>query len=256
MSLRSLAPGRTLSDRAADDLREAIRAGLFGPEGRLPSEPALAAQLSVSRATLRHAISILEEEGLVTRRQGTGTFVVEPVRRLRNNLNANFGVTDLVEAADWRPGMRGLVVTEQVADRATIQRLSLPPRSKVVLVQRVRTADERPVASTLDRLPSALLREHGLDVPLFEAALAQEQSLYRLLEHHGVTVHHGIATIRPAVATEDQARQLELPSRALLLLLDQVDYTADGEAVLLSEEYHVADILAVQVYRKGPGSRA
>ena len=255
-SLRSLPSSRTLPDRAADDLREAIRGGLFGPQGRLPSEPTLATQLAVSRATLRHAISILEEEGLVTRRQGSGTFVVEPVNRLRNNLNANFGVTDLVEAAGWQPGTRNLAVREHVADRAMTQGLGLPPRSKVVSVERVRTADERAVAYTLDHLSSAMLREHNLDVDLFESGLSSEQSVYRLLELHGVTVHHGIATVRPAVATETQRQLLGLPSGALLLLLDQVDYTADGEAVLLSEEYHVADLLAVQVYRKGPGSRA
>ncbi len=253
--MRSLPPTRSLAARAAEDLRTAIRDGLLGVEGRLPSEPTLAAELRVSRATLRHAISILEEEGLVSRRQGTGTFVVEQVRQLRNNLNANFGVTDLIEAAGWEPGTRSFSISETVADRVTAARLGVPPRSHVVEVRRVRLADDRPVAFTVDVTPSVLLKDHGLDVESLEGLLADRQSLYRVLEDRGVVVHHGVATIRPAVASPEQARLLDLADGALLLLLDQVDYTADGEAVVLSEEFHVADVLSVQVYRKGPGAR-
>src|SRR5947207_1711412 len=97
--LRSLRHQPSLTQRAADDLRRAIQDGHYEQTGRLPAEPDLARQLGVSRATLRHAISVLQEEGLVTRRHGSGTFVAGRIAELRNNLNVNFGVTDLIDAA-------------------------------------------------------------------------------------------------------------------------------------------------------------
>jgi GntR family transcriptional regulator len=62
--LRSVAPQLSLPERAAKDIRDAVRSGAY-PDGRLPAEPMLAQQLGVSKATVRHAVSVLEQEGLL-----------------------------------------------------------------------------------------------------------------------------------------------------------------------------------------------
>ena len=253
--LHSLNPGMSLPERVADDLRLAIRDGRIVKGGRLPSETDLVSQLGVSRATLRHAISILEEEGLVRRRQGYGTFVVEQVQGLQNNINQNFGVTDLIEAAGWEPGTRDLQVAAEWADRTTARRLAMPPRSRIQVVRRTRLANGRPVAYTVDMVPATIFDERNIEPDDLRGLLDKEQSVYRILARLGVVVHHGIATVGPVALEAAIAAALELPEGALALILDQVDYTADGDAVLLSKEYHPKDVLTVQVYRKGPGPR-
>ena len=61
----------------ADDIRNAIKSGDIAPGSRLETEEALSARYDVSRQTIRHAISILVDEGLVLRRQGSGTYVLD-----------------------------------------------------------------------------------------------------------------------------------------------------------------------------------
>jgi DNA-binding GntR family transcriptional regulator len=80
---------RTLAAEVTANLRQAILSGSLSPEHELPPEPELARQLGVSRGTVRQAVTILEHEGLLSRRQGLGTFIVPHTARLRNVLNAN-----------------------------------------------------------------------------------------------------------------------------------------------------------------------
>src|SRR5215471_17921054 len=64
----------------ADRLRDQITSGVFGPGERLPSEPDLIEEYQASRNTVRLAIALLTNQGLVVTRQGLGTFVTEPAR--------------------------------------------------------------------------------------------------------------------------------------------------------------------------------
>lgn len=250
-AMRAIRPQPSLAERAADDLRIAILDGHFGTPGRLPAEPELARQLGVSRATLRHAISVLQDEGLVTRRHGSGTYVLDAPSSMRSNLNVNFGVTDLIEAAGWRPGTRDLTIEEHAADSRTAEVFGIPLRSRVVVITRTRTADDRPVAQTIDYLAGQTVESMGVE----KDHLIAGESLYRSLESIGLVVHHGIAEIRPAKADRTRSLALDVPVGTLLLHVIQTDYTADGDAILISHEYYVADALTVQVYRKGSGTR-
>jgi len=75
----------------------------------------------------------------------------------------------------------------------------------------------------------------------------------RALDKIGLVIHHGIAEMSPATATDEQARLLRIQRKALLLRISQVDYHSDGDAIVFSDEYHVADAFKVTVYRKGSG---
>ena len=253
--LRSLRHQPSLTQRAADDLRRAIQDGHYEQTGRLPAEPDLARQLGVSRATLRHAISVLQEEGLVTRRHGSGTFVAGRIAELRNNLNVNFGVTDLIDAAGWQPGFRGLEVEEGRAGHATSAQLDVPPRSRIMLVHRTRTADGRPVAFTTDMVPSHHLGDIGASPDELRRHIESVGSLYLILARLGLIVHHGVAEVKPAKADRRMSRSLEVPFGMLLLEFDQVDSTSDGDAILRSREWYLADAFRFHVYRKGSGGR-
>ncbi len=78
-------------------------------------------------------------------------------------------------------------------------------------------------------------------------------SVYAALAERGLAVDHGVADLTPRNADGELARRLDVPRGTLLLTIDQVDRTADGVAVLVSREHHVADAFTFTLLRRGPG---
>ncbi|MFB9952120.1 FadR/GntR family transcriptional regulator [Rhizobium puerariae] len=90
------------SNYALDRLRELLSAGEFGSEGRLPTERALAEMLGISRRAVRRALEVLEAEGLIWRRQGSGTFVGERPDRWSEQLGDIVAGTNFMELMEVR----------------------------------------------------------------------------------------------------------------------------------------------------------
>ncbi|HUS17408.1 MAG TPA: GntR family transcriptional regulator, partial [Chloroflexia bacterium] len=95
---------KTLTESAQQQIRQAIVQGTFRPGSQLPGEMELGTMLGVSRTVVREALRILEEDGLITRRHGVGTFVRK--RPILNNLSFNFGTTEMIESAGMVSGTR------------------------------------------------------------------------------------------------------------------------------------------------------
>jgi GntR family transcriptional regulator len=168
---------------------------------------------------------------------------------MRNNLDVNFGVSELIESMGMRPGTESLHVYGAVASPGEADRLGVPPDSPVHVVERVRTADGDPVIFSRDVIPAWLLEARGSVLD----ELGQG-TLYELMERElGVVVVQGIATIRPVKADRWVAGRLRVPTGTLLLYLLQTDYDSAGRAVLLSHEHHLADAFEITVIRRGPG---
>jgi GntR family transcriptional regulator len=241
---------KVLPSVVRDQIVARITSGELRPGERLPAEPTLAASYGVSRATLREALRSLEEDGFVTRTPGAGTFVTHRPR-LTNNLDVNFGVSDLIRAKGLQPGTENLKIFEAPASRSEGERLSLADGAKVTIVERVRTASGDPVVFSRDVIPSFLLAGHS--GPLDDLG---QGSVYDFYERElGVAVTRGVATITPARADRSLASLLRVRPGTLLLHLSQVDYDALGRAVLLSEEDQIADAFEVSVARRGPMGR-
>ena len=239
-----------LTSSVREELARRIERGEWRPRDRLPSEPDLAASLGVSRATLREALRSLAEDGFVLRVQGSGTFVTHRPRLL-NNLDVNFGVTDLIRSMGMEPGARDVRIGKSAASEDDAGALGLSPGDPVVQVERVRTADGRPVVYSVDLLPLRVLGDDPEAPPRFDG-----RSIYELLElEAGIVVQRGVASLRPANADRQLADLLAVPEGTLLLYIHQVDFDSEGRPVLLSHEHHVADAFEITVVRRGPGPR-
>ena len=241
---------RLRSVSVQDELKQRIDRGELPAGTQLPSEPELAAELQVSRATLREALRAMELEGLLRRRQGSGTFIADHPR-MANSLDVNFGVTDAIQAAGMTAGIADGRTWVEPAAAGEAALLELEPGQDVLVIERVRTAEGKPVVLSRDLFPSRLVE--GRDRVVQEML---ERSIYDVLERDlGIVIHHGVARFRPVRADHAVAGRLGVPRGELLLYLWQVDYAQDGTPVISSHEFHLADAFDFTVVRRGPGRR-
>ena len=241
---------RLRSVSVQDELKQRIDRGELAAGARLPSEPELAAELQVSRATLREALRAMELEGLLRRRQGSGTFVAEHPR-MATSLDVNFGVTDAIRAAGMTAGIAQARHWVEPAPAGEAALLELEPGQDVLVVERVRTAEGKPVVLSRDLVPSRLVGGNDRAV---QGML--ERSIYDVLERDlGIVISHGVARFRPVRAGHAVAARLGVPRGELLLYLWQVDYAEEGTPVISSHEFHLADAFDFTVVRRGPGRR-
>jgi GntR family transcriptional regulator len=239
------APRRLLRHSVAKSLRERIIAHKLEPGDRLPSEPELARSLGVSRSSLRAGVALLEEDGLVRRLHGSGTYVAHRPG-VRNDLSRNFSVSAMIAAMGMEPGSVDERCAAEPAPPHVAVALGIRAGTPVSALRRVRTADGRRVVDSIDWCRTDVISPEAISE-------LEEDSIYATLADCGLPVHQGIATMTPDVAMGEVAQRLDVPKGALLLTLFQVDSTADGIVVLVSEEHHLADAFAITVYRRGPG---
>jgi DNA-binding GntR family transcriptional regulator len=239
---------QSLRHQLAQELRNLIRSGELAPGDKLPSEPELAHGRAVSRSSMRAAITMLEEEGFVRRRHGSGTYVTHRPA-LPNDLSRNFGVSSLIASTGLEPGTAEETSELVPAPDFVAEALEVAPGSAVSALRRVRTADARRVVDTIDWCRADHLSPE-------EMSDIGDGSVYSALAARGLVVHHGVATITPGNADAETARRLDVARGALLLTIDQIDMTAEGVPVLVSREHHLADAFAFTVVRHGPGAAA
>src|SRR5215472_14335957 len=138
----------------AENLKQAIEDGTLEPGERLDNELDLAERLGVSRPTVRQAVQRLVEQGLVVRRRGLGTVVVAP-RILRSV--ALTSLYDDLSSSGRHPATTVLSVSEIDADENVAGALSLAAGSKVVFIERLRLADDTPLALMQNFLPPGVV---------------------------------------------------------------------------------------------------
>jgi GntR family transcriptional regulator len=235
----------SLRFQLADVLRDRIVDGELSPGDRLPSEPDLARVLGVSRASVRAAITLLEEDGFVRRRRGSGTYIAN--RPVHNDLGRNFGVSSMIAAIGLEPGVVDEHCETAPAPPEIATALGIETGEPVSILRRVRTASGRRVVDSTDWLRAD-------DIGEDELRLVADGSIYAILADRGLPIHHGIAQVTPDTADAEIAQRLHVPRGALLLTMFQVDETANGRPALVSREHHLADAFEITIYRRGPSS--
>lgn len=240
----------SLTAQVREDLRSRILDGRLEQGSQLPPEVELARAIGVSRTSLREAVMQLEQDGLLIRRHGHGTFVRSSLHLLHTSLDVNLSATELIRAHGMSPGTRDLRVNWQMATDHESERLGISPGEPVVVLERVRTADDRPVVFTRDVFPSTVFRAAGVEP---DELRAPGLSVYRFMaERLGLSVVDGTAWIRPDVATESLAASLEVAVGALVFVIEQVDRDAAERRLLLTWEHYAADAFEFVIHRRGP----
>jgi GntR family transcriptional regulator len=210
-------------------LRAAIENRVIGPDDALPPERDLADMLSVSRITVRKAIDELVEEGLLVRKQGSGTFVSN---RVEKNFAKLTSFSEDMRARGREP--RSIWINKAAGTVTPEESLTLrsSPGTPVFRFHRIRYADDAPMALEY----ATVLRDC---LPSLDAV---ETSLYEALEQKGNRPVRALQRLRAVLLTAEQAKLLKAQERDAGLLVARVGYLKDGRAVEFSQSYYRGDI--------------
>ena len=237
----------TLTDQTVLALQEAIQQGKFPAGSQLPPEMELLQMMGISRTTLREALRVLEEQRFIRKRRGLGTFVME--RAIVKDMSQNFGITEMISQAGYKPGTRDFKIHVEKTSKAIAEKLSIPEDAMIVVIERVRTANQTPIVWTRDIMP-----QDYLDGWMPTSTDLNGVSLYECLGRYaGIRIAEGMASFSPVQANAEIAKKLSIQRNALLLLIEQIDHDQNGRLVLYSEEYHLTDKFNFIIHRKGPG---
>ena len=236
------------SDRAvfrqiADHLRDAIEKGRLAENEQVPSETMMVEHYGVARMTVRHAIQVLQSEGLVLAEHGRGVFVRPrpPVRRLASDRfarrNRELGKAAFIaeaEQAGSRPEVDSIIIREERPTRDISARLGTT--RKVLARHRRYLLDGQPVETAVSYIP--------LDIATGTAiteANTGPGGIYARLEETGHTLDHFDEDVRARMPLPDETRALRLAQGVPVFHLVRTAYDTEGRAVEVCDTIMAAD---------------
>lgn len=219
-------------------LREAVSASQQGD--RLPSEAELCERFGVSRMTARHAIQVLEQEHLVHRKRGKGTFVsAKPVPRL---LGSPLSFTESMKRRGMQASTTVLAARYEAPDEGDVKALEIAADDQIAVLERLRCADGVPMA-----IERAVLAPDCASV--IEAI--GDGSLHDAFEAMGRVPSRATAEVTARSASATEKRLLELEGDDVVLCERRVIYDQDGAPLEHTETRYAADryVFDVTMYR-------
>jgi GntR family transcriptional regulator len=210
-------------------LRQAIEDRILSPDDALPPERDLASEFSVSRITVRKAIDGLVSEGMLVRRQGSGTFVCA---RVEKNFSKLTSFSEDMRARGRNP--RSVWLRRSAGTVTPEESLTLrsSPGTPVFRFHRIRFADDAPMAIEYATVLASSL-------PSLDSV---ESSLYEALERAGNRPVRALQRLRAVLFTAEQAELLQAKEKDAGLLVERLGFLKDGSAVEFTQSYYRGDI--------------
>lgn len=222
--------------QAARQIEQAIERGELRPGTRLDNEIQLAGRFGLSRPTMRRAIQELVGKGLLVRKRGVGTQVVQAQVKRPLELTSLY---DDLRRGGQEPATRVLVNEEIAADEELAGRLGVAAGAAVVRLERLRLAGGEPLAILRNWLPAQVARP--------TAAELEAVGLYALLRRGGVNIQIASQRIGARAATAGEARLLDTKRAAAVLTMERTAFDDSGRAVELGCHVYRSDTYSFEI---------
>nr|WP_210288000.1 GntR family transcriptional regulator [Martelella radicis] len=227
-----LAGDGPLYRRLKSAIQAAIACGALQGGTALPPERDLAGRIGISRVTVRRAIAELTSEGVLTRRQGAGTFVAFPTGRIEQKLKRLTSFTEDMKARGLRPHSRWLERGLFPVSAEEAETLGVTPGGHVARLSRIRFANDRPMALEHTSLPGDIM----------DAPAEVGSSLYAALAERGIRLVRANEHITASLLTDEQAALLGVFSGAPALAISRTGFDAAGRAIEFTRSFYRSDI--------------
>lgn len=213
-------------------------------DGRIPSESELATELGVSRTTIRDALSRLENEGTIYRRQGSGTYVNNPGLQIKTRLEEIWSYEAVLRAHGYTPSTRVLSMETVAANEEQAKSLNIRPGDELISVEKLFLEDDVPVIFAVNCVPKRLLVD----------AVAKSDWLspvYEVLgQHSQQRLVYYLSEIVPVVAGSKLSETLHVTSGMPLISFVEVGFSEENEPILLATSYIRDDLLRLRLIRR------
>lgn len=200
---------------------------------RLLSEPKLAENLGVSRASLREAMRTFETRGLLQRKQGIGTFVIHPANVFESGLENLVSLETMAEQIGLPVSMGDLEVKRMIVDAELSKNLGLPENDEILQVSRVILAENRPVAFLEDNLPVDVISEEEVKQHFTGSVLDL------LIKRDDIPLASSKCDISAIGATPEIARALDIQRHDPLLVFSSQLFSYFGTIIDSSFSYFI-----------------
>ncbi len=246
--VRLRADHRPLYVQASEALKELVQKGGYAPGARLPSEHVLSEQLGISRPTLREALHQLEEEGAIVRRHGVGTFVAEQLPLLETGLEVLESIEQMAARCGLHMQMGEVNIFERMTTATEAKGLALATPEPATCVQRVISAESKPVAYLADVLPKRFLNQAELGSAFHGSVLDI------LLARGWPALSHSWTELLAEAADANLARALNVRRGEALMRLEAQLYAIDGQVVDYAISHFVPGCFRFHVVRRVAGA--
>ena len=206
--------------QVAEQLEKAILDGSLAAGDRISNEVSLAQELGLSRPTMRQAIQLLVDKGLLVRKRGVGTQVVQG--KVHRPLELTSLYDDLTKAGQ-RQRTDVLTLERRPADDRVAGELQLDPDEEIWFLERLRYVNDEPLAHMQNYLPCRLVDLAAVDFA--------DRGLYATLREAGIAMRVARQRISARRAEAAEARMLGEKRGAPLLTMERTAYDDAGRAV-------------------------
>lgn len=222
--------------QVAEQFEKAILDGLIAPGERIDNEVALAKDLGLSRPTMRQAIQVLVDKGMLVRKRGVGTQVVHGKIRRSVELTSLF---DDLNAAGQKPRTEVISVGKVAADEDVARELQLTEGQDVWSLERLRFVGDQPLAIMHNFIP--------VDVVDLDSVNLEKTGLYAFLRESGVLMRVARQRIGARGALAAEAILLQEKKGAPLLTMSRTAYDNAGRAVEYGRHAYRPDLYAFEL---------
>jgi len=222
---------------------KAIQSGEFNNNKQLPTEKIFVEKFNVSRSTIRSALQSLEDDNVIKKLQGVGTFLTHDNFLLKMRIDRVKGFYQLLRDTGHEPAIREEGVFRKSTFNKISKQLNQPDHAEIFVIKRTLLADGNPAIHLREYIPvTALRREPEVnELP---------NSIFEISEEYlSQRIEYSISEIIPAIADSEMIKILDLQKNQPILRLEEIHFNPDNDPIILSEVFVNDHIIRFSVIR-------
>jgi GntR family transcriptional regulator len=234
---------KSIADQTQDLLRTRICEKYYGTSKRLPSEDMLAAEIGVSRATMRMALAGLASERLVIRKQGDGTFINEHFTNTNIRFDTIWEFSNLIEQSGRTCTIRPLGFFKRFPTKVEIEMLGIQETDTVISIDRLFLADNKPV----------ILSNNVISTEMICREITQDDVGYPIRDFLEKNCHqmliYALSDIIAVIPPQHVANQLNLSQGSPVLKFVEVFFNEKNDPLVVAQNFYDTNNLSLRIPR-------